>query len=115
MTERHKPKPRIRVLFWREPPMPGLEPQDCIDLTVLQQDRDDLAAILRGGSMLMGYMGFASCRMCGRRLGTRDLGTSGGWNDGYMWPESAEHYVLEHRIWTSECALLLESHRRQSP
>lgn len=67
-----------------------------------------MARVLAGGEDLAAYtglssMGWATCRICGARLGTRDLV-----GYGLVWPERAEHYVLEHDVWTPGCILLLE-------
>jgi hypothetical protein len=56
----------------------------------------------------MSYMGWADCRMCGRRLGTRDF-----FGDGFVWPEMADHYVLDHKVWTPECDEMLAAVRRE--
>jgi hypothetical protein len=55
-----------------------------------------------GGDVLTSYLGWADCRICGAQLGTRDF-----FGHGFIWPEKAEHYVLEHDVWTPECAELL--------
>lgn len=60
-------------------------------------------SLLRAGRTHVPYKGWADCRICGKRLGSRDL------RDGaFLWPEKAEHYVLGHAVWTPELDLLLE-------
>ena len=91
------------------------EPQEFIRQDIVWADREELALALslggpsnpRGGSVLMGYMGFAECRICGERLGTRDL-----FGYGYIWPEKAEHYILNHKVWTPDCTEMLQAVRR---
>ena len=61
-------------------------------------DREELARVLQRGDVGTAYMGWADCRICGRQLGTRDF-----FGYGFLWPEKAEHYVLEHDVWTPEC------------
>lgn len=91
------------------------QPKDHICPDVPIGDREELARALRlrsktnpsGGEVLMGYMGWADCRMCGDRLGTRDF-----FGHGFVWPELADHYVLSHDVWTPECADMLAAVRR---
>ena len=47
--------------------------------------------------------GWAECRLCGAQLGSMDLTRF-----GYVWPEKAEHYVVEHDVWTPECSAILQ-------
>lgn len=94
------------------------QPKDHVRADVPQVDREDLARALKlrtdtnptGGDVLMGYMGWAACRICHERLGTRDL-----FGHGFVWPERAEHYVLVHGVWTKECDEMIASIRRKSP
>jgi hypothetical protein len=72
-------------------------PQDRIDTTIPRERREAVAKILAAGNIGMAYMGFAECRICGVRLGTRDF-----YGHGFVWPEKAEHYVLEHDVWVPE-------------
>jgi hypothetical protein len=48
-------------------------------------------------------MGWASCRICGANLGSRDLTAF-----GFVWPEKAEHYIVAHDVWTPECTQLFQ-------
>jgi len=89
-----------RILFWSR--TPGGRPQDFIRRDIPPLARQRVAAILSSGREVYCYKGSADCRICGRSLGTRDLG-----NFGLVWPELAEHYVLEHGVWTPGCSELL--------
>ena len=51
----------------------------------------------------MQAMGFANCRICGANLGSRDVTAF-----GFVWPEKAEHYILDHDVWTPDCMRLLQ-------
>lgn len=90
------------------------QPRDHIRQDVSQIDRAELARALQlrsstnptGGDILMSYMGWADCRMCGEHLGTRDF-----FGHGFVWPEKADHYVLIHEVWTRECTELLAAVR----
>jgi len=92
------------------------QPRDHVRDDVPRADREELARALQlrsaehpgGGDVLMGYMGWADCRICGERLGTRDL-----FGHGFVWPEKAEHYVLVHGVWTKECGEMLAAIRRR--
>jgi hypothetical protein len=91
------------------------QPKDHVRRDVPRIDRDDLARALQlrtptsrdGGDVMMSYMGWADCRMCGERLGTRDL-----FGHGFVWPEKADHYVIVHDVWTKECSEMLAAIRR---
>lgn len=122
----------IPLLFWDEKVEGGLgtlldflgvvpggkkygQPRDHVRPDVPRVDREELARALQlrsvenptGGDVLMSYMGWADCRICGERLGTRDL-----FGHGFVWPEKAEHYVLRHKVWTKECDAMLAAVRR---
>ena len=96
----------------------GRKPRDHVRDDVPWIDRETLARALQlrsrvnptGGDVLMGYMGWADCRMCGQRLGTRDF-----FGHGFVWPEMADHYVLNHEVWTRECAEMLMAVRACPP
>lgn len=83
-----------------------LQPQDFVNASIPRKDRIDLARALVRGEVDESYIGYAECRICGERLGTADLV---GW--GFLWPEKAEHYILEHDVWTPECDRLLAAVR----
>ncbi len=91
------------------------QPRDHIRSDVSRVDREELACALQirsaanpiGGDVHMGYMGWADCRICGDRLGTRDF-----FGHGFVWPELADHYVLKHDVWTKECDEMLAAVRR---
>ena len=119
-----------RILFWDDevggPLQPLLEtlgmfgrrngqPKDHVRSDVPWSDRSELARALQirapagllGGDILLSYMGWANCRMCGQRLGTRDL-----FGYGFVWPELADHYIIDHKVWTPECDEMLAVVRR---
>lgn len=84
----------------------GLSPIDCIRTDIPYEDRQTVARGLAvrstmnptGGIYGLAYMGWADCRICGERLGTRDM-----IGLGFIWPEKAEHYITHHNVWTREC------------
>lgn len=82
------------------------DPKDFVRPNIPIADRTDLAKALAGGQELEAYFGHASCRICNAQLGCKDLH---GW--GFMWPEKADHYVLEHQVWTPGCSRLLAAVR----
>ena len=91
------------------------QPRDHVRNDVPWADREEVAKALQlrstmnptGGDILMGYLGWANCRICDERLGTRDF-----FGHGYVWPEMADHYVLIHKVWTPECDEMLAAVRR---
>jgi hypothetical protein len=119
-----------KILFWREQsanvlddalsnmlPIVGRtlatlgdDPRDFVREAVSDDDRRAVIRALMphaasnptGGEYGIGYMGFATCRICGTRLGTRDM-----FGHGFMWPEKAEHYLEAHKVWTPGCEQLL--------
>lgn len=117
-----------RILFWAERPggvdlswiakmfgMAGQNPQDFVRNDIPYDDRQLVARALDlrstmnsyGGEVLIGYMGRASCRICGVDLGSRDL-----FGHGFVWPEKADHYITHHNVWTPDCDSLLTAVRR---
>jgi hypothetical protein len=84
----------------------NFQPKDCVNTKIARADREALARALAGGEVLEEYVGYADCRICGVKLGNQDLM---GW--GFMWPERAEHYILEHEVWTPDCVRLLAAIR----
>jgi hypothetical protein len=87
-----------RLLYW------GLwrHPRLFIRSDISQVDRAEVIAALKAGRQVVAYLGFARCRICGEILGTSDMITS-----GMLFPQKAEHYVREHRVWTRGCDELL--------
>jgi hypothetical protein len=95
------------------------QPRDHVRHDIDPIDRVELIRALQlrsvtnptGGDVLMSYMGWADCRICGKRLGTRDF-----FGHGFVWPEKADHYLTSHKVWTPECdemlAAVRRSHRR---
>ena len=97
MTRAPGPDAGKRLLFWDElagdiQPLLGLlgvvprgcghgQPKDHVRHDVPWADREELSHALQfrttmnpiGGDVLMSYMGWANCRICGERLGTSDF------------------------------------------
>lgn len=120
-----------RILFWADPPVAGVDlgwittlfgmkpdkkPHDFVRNDIPYMDRQVVikALALRstmnptGGEVAMSYFGEADCRMCGVKLGHRDL-----FGYGFIWPEKAEHYIENHNVWTPDCDALLAAVRRR--
>jgi len=91
-----------RLLFWTE----SAPPSKFVRSHVSDRDRRELATALRGGRTVDAYLGHANCRICGAELGYRDLESH-----GMVRPDGAEHYVLEHGVWTPGCDELLRRMR----
>jgi hypothetical protein len=90
-----------RILFWDD--VAGRRPQDFVRSDVEDKVRHFLARVLSEGETIEHYKGSTTCRICGAMLGSHDLSAY-----GFIWPEKAEHYILEHAVWTADCALLVE-------
>lgn len=129
--QRLDPSMGKRLLFWDElagelQPLLDLlgvnlrgsrygQPKDHVRQDVAWKDREELGRALQlrstmnlaGGDVLMGYIGWANCRICGEQLGTRDF-----FGHGFVWPEKADHYVFVHKVWTKECDEMLAAVRR---
>lgn len=87
--------------------IPNLQPKDCITNRVTLRKRQIVGKLLAAGEPIKAYMGHAHCRICGVELGYRDLA-----GYGFTWPERAEHYVLEHDVWTPDCDRLFAAARK---
>jgi hypothetical protein len=93
------------LLYWGTDP--GERPQDFVDARVPSWAREAIAFVLSNGVDAhpgIQAMGWADCRICGAQLGSMDLTRF-----GYAWPEKAEHYLVEHNVWTFECDELLRA------
>jgi hypothetical protein len=93
------------LLYWGTDP--GERPHDFVNVQVPPWQRDAIVFILGNGVDAhpgIQAMGWASCRICGANLGSRDLTRF-----GYVWPEKAEHYLVDHGVWTPECEGLLRA------
>lgn len=93
----------------------GDDPKEFVRQDIPYGDRQAVARALvirstmepGGGSYGIAYMGWANCRICGEKLGTRDM-----FGHGFVWPERAEHYVVRHNVWTPGCDRLLVAIRK---
>lgn len=98
------------MLYWGAGP--HARPQDHVRVDVTDAERRELAFVLEHGRDAhpkMQTKGWATCRICRDQLGSRDLTAF-----GFVWPERAEHYVLQHGVWTPECTALLHRVRTAS-
>ena len=96
-----------RILFWSI--SKGKRPQDHVRNDIPLADRRLVVEVLATGNRHMGYMGYASCRICSKLLGTSDME-----GYGFIWPQEAEHYLLEHGVWTPGCTALLNVLKKKS-
>lgn len=125
-----------KILFWRDDSvdkfadslskaMPGFgawliqkrgdDPKDFVRHDIPYEDRQAVARALEvrstmnpgGGHYGIAYMGWADCRICRERLGTHDM-----FGNGFIWPERAEHYLVNHNVWTPGCDRLLVAIRK---
>jgi len=94
------PKDLKPMMFWSR----ELRPENCVDETIPKSCRDRAVAILTEGEVVSQMRGFAGCRICGERLGTADMQAL-----GFVYPQKAEHYILEHNVWVPELKEMLEA------
>jgi hypothetical protein len=87
-----------RLLYWTDTD----PPQSFIRHDVSPGDRALVAHALTRGWAVLAYGGNASCRICGEVLGDADKAVH-----GMIYPSKAEHYLIEHDVWTPGCDELL--------
>ena len=68
-------------------------PQDFVDASWDEEERDLVASFLQTGLVVRTYMGYSECRMCGRENGDLELSDS-----VFVWPEGLAHYVADHGV-----------------
>jgi len=68
-------------------------PADLIDRALDPSEARWVASYLDRGLVAGSAMGAAECRICGARIGTRDLTDL-----VFIWPEGLGHYVLAHQL-----------------
>jgi hypothetical protein len=91
------------MMYWGA--NPGERPHDFVSPQVPAWQRDAIIFVLKNGVDAhpgIQAKGWADCRICEASLGSMDLTRF-----GFMWPEMAEHYLVEHGVWTPECSELL--------
>lgn len=87
------------VGYWR--PMdrrrksPRPDPRDLVDATRTPEERAELVARLRAGTVLFRWLGSSTCRFCGLRPNGNTCLTDGV----NVWPEGLAHYVEAHGVW----------------
>ena len=102
----------IPIMFWLpmnrgQDDYPKRNPKGFIRDDIPQAKRDAVVDILTHPEHDAAQRGFALCRMCKDVLGTHDF-----MGHGFVWPERAEHYILEHGVWIPELDDLLVAANR---
>jgi hypothetical protein len=91
--------PSVRVIgYWARPGAAVHESTGWPDPADLvggwpESDRTAVVRHLRSGIAIRSFSGWATCRLCGKQLGTTDL-SDGTW----AWPAKLEHYVEAHDV-----------------
>ena len=89
--------PYLRAIgFWNGPYSPDGWPdiEDFIDPEWDVDERDFVLAYLNHGVLARVYMGYSTCRLCGKA----DNGDS-EYSDGtFVWPSGLAHYVESHAV-----------------
>lgn len=70
------------------------DPAQFVDPALGRDERDTVSGYLAKGSVVVTYMGYSTCRLCGKR----DNGDSELTDGVYVWPEGLAHYVTEHGV-----------------
>lgn len=81
---------RQPIMFWTK----SFNPKNMMGQDVPIEKRQRAIRKFQKGRVVSRYKGFASCRICGKRLGSADLALG-----RFIWPEEAEHYIEEHNVW----------------
>jgi hypothetical protein len=91
----------VRIGYWRGETSPDHpDPRAFVDTSWDENDRHQVAAYLRSGTVPWAAAGFSVCRVCGSVNGSAEF------TDGtYVWPEGLVHYVEEHRVRLPEAVL----------
>lgn len=85
----------ILIGYWRGPRTSDRwpRPQDMVDWSWDEEDREAVADYLARGHISRSCMGYSDCRICGVKNGVLEF------SDGtYVWPEGLSHYVVEHGV-----------------
>jgi len=104
--------PIDHIMFWNDGPFIVNRPHTRMGYAQLYaspEDRQLVIETLKRGAVRDAYLGWADCRICGARLGTKDLT-----GYGLVWPEKCEHYVEAHDVWTEGLDRLLKAIKGQS-
>jgi hypothetical protein len=88
-------EPLRGIGYWRNDTHPELpDPRDFVDPNWDQGTRDDIVDYLRRGLLARVFMGYSSCRICGKR----DNGDLEQTDGTYLWPSGLAHYVSDHLV-----------------
>lgn len=87
----------IVIGYWGGPEAndgPWPEVSDFIDNSWDVDERDFVKDYIGTGLIVRTYMGYSTCRLCGKR-DNGDMELSDGY---YVWPDGLVHYVREHGV-----------------
>ncbi len=88
-------EPLRGIGYWRNDTHPELpDPRDFVDPNWDQGTRDHIVDYLRRGLLARVFMGYSSCRICGKR----DNGELEQTDGTYLWPSGLAHYVSDHLV-----------------
>lgn len=68
-------------------------PQDFVDRQWAESERAAVVSFLRAGTRAGSWLGWSTCRCCGKPNGSLDFTDS-----VYIWPEGFAHYVEAHAV-----------------
>jgi len=85
-----------KVCYWETPYKEGREKEIQFQIVLGWANTIEGQAcvkLLQNGKKLIGYMGFSTCPLCRKHLGTYDLVYG-----PYIFPEQWEHYIIDHSV-----------------
>ena len=81
--------------YWRNESRPEFpDPHDFVDSAMDEMFRYEIGAYLRRGLHARAFMGYSTCRICGKADNGNEEYTDGT----YLWPSGLAHYVEEHGV-----------------
>lgn len=100
----HKRRTKLHIGYWANSKDPKLDsyekrgillawPEDYVDPDWKGHERNLVIAHLRNAPDSNHYFGFATCRLCGIKVGSSEK------SDGtYVWPAGLAHYLEDHSL-----------------
>lgn len=80
--------------YWESPVTPHFpSPRDWIDDAWDPRIRETVGEYLSNGTVVCGYLGYSTCRICGEKVGNLE------YTDGrFVWPSGLAHYIVKHSV-----------------
>ena len=84
----------VLIGYWQSAEHPEWpDPRTLVDPSWDEHERHIVRRYLSSGTIVRAYMGFSTCRLCGKHNGAVEF------SDGtFVWPEGLSHYLEEHAV-----------------